>query len=895
MNAADDHANPRRTTCPYCGVGCGIVADGDRSTLSVRGDEAHPANFGRLCTKGSTLAQTVGLEGRLLAPIIGERTVGWNEATALVARRFSEAIERHGPDSVAFYVSGQLLTEDYYAANKLMKGFIGSGNIDTNSRLCMASAVSAHKQAFGADLVPGCYEDLDLANLVVFSGHNAAWTHPVLFRRMEVAKAAQGQRHVVIDPRRTDTAEVADLHLPIAPQTDVRLWNGLLADLIRRGAVDRGYIAHHVAGFAEVEAALGRDDQGPAAVAADCGVPLDSLETFFDWFAATPRTVSLFSMGANQSAQGVAKGLAIINAHVATGRIGKPGACPFSITGQPNAMGGREVGGMATTLAGHMDFDPAARACVGRFWGSSRVAPAPGLKAVEMFDAVAGGRIKALWVMATNPAVSLPDASRVRAALAVCPFLVVSDCMASTDTLDFAQVKLPALAWGEKDGTVTNSERRISRQRALMPPPGEARPDWRIVADVAAAMGHGEAFAWRSPAQVFREWARLSAYENAPGRTLRTLNLGPLVGLSPAGYGALEPVQWPLTRAGSTDRLFTDGRFATPDGRARMIPLTPRGPARSTDPAFPLALNTGRVRDHWHTLTRTGLAPDLCRHVPEPFVEIHPLDAAPLGLAESMLARVQTRQGEAVALARLTDRQRRGAIFMPMHWTAAFAPSGRANPLVAADVDPTSGQPEFKHTPARVRPYRETWRGFFLARAAWQTPPGLDLIWRRIPQTGCQLHEFAGRGDGAERDDVRRALSRGAPGDALRFEDSAAGGLREAFIEGERLDRVLFTTVGGALPPRDWLVELFAAPALSAADRVALLIGRAPGRALETSPLVCVCRGVRAARIERAAADGVVTVDAIGEVTGAGQVCGSCRPEIAYILAARQVEVLDAV
>ncbi|WP_394764325.1 molybdopterin-dependent oxidoreductase, partial [Phenylobacterium sp.] len=328
-----------RTTCPYCGVGCGVVAQADGRAMRVSGDEAHPANAGRLCSKGSALGSTVGLEGRLLAPAIGARQASWREATALVARRFSETIDRHGPDSVAFYVSGQLLTEDYYAANKLMKGFIGSGNIDTNSRLCMASAVTAHKLAFGADLVPGCYEDLDLADLVVFSGHNAAWTHPVLFRRMEAARA-RGQRHVVLDPRRTDTAEVADLHLALAPQTDVRLWNGLLADLLRRGAVDRGYIAAHLAGFAEVMAALAAEDQSLHAVARDCGVAEADLATFFRWFAETPRTVSLFSMGANQSTQGVAKGLAILNAHLATGRIGKPGACPFSITGQPNAMGG---------------------------------------------------------------------------------------------------------------------------------------------------------------------------------------------------------------------------------------------------------------------------------------------------------------------------------------------------------------------------------------------------------------------------------------------------------------------------------------------------------------------------------------------------------------------------
>ncbi|MDP2213452.1 nitrate reductase [Phenylobacterium sp.] len=873
-----------RTTCPYCGVGCGITARAEGRDLAVQGDAEHPANLGRLCSKGAALADTIGLEGRLLAPEIGGREASWAEATRLVARRFSETIARHGPDSVAFYVSGQLLTEDYYVANKLMKGFIGSANIDTNSRLCMASAVAAHKAAFGADLVPGCYDDLDLADLVVFSGHNAAWTHPVLFRRMEAARD-RGQRHVVIDPRRTDTAEMADLHLPLAPQTDVRLWNGLLASLMDRGAVDQAYVSAHVSGYGAVVESLARDDQSPAAVAADCGLDLADLHAFYDLFAATPKTVSLFSMGANQSAQGVAKGLAILNVHLATGRIGKSGACPFSITGQPNAMGGRETGGLANTLAAHMDFTEADCARVERFWGAPNLARKPGLKAVDMFEAVGDGRIKALWVMATNPAVSMPRAEEVRDALARCPFVVVSDCMGDTDTAAFAHVKLPALAWGEKDGTVTNSERRISRQRALMAPPGQARADWKIIADVAAAMGHEAAFGWRSNAQVFREWARMTAYEN----TGRTLDLGPLVGLTPDAYNALSPVQWPVTPAGGTARLFADGRFATADGRARMVPTKALGPAEATDGAFPLALNTGRVRDHWHTLTRTGLSAALSRHAPEPYVDIHPADALEQGIAEGMLTRVRTVHGEAVALARITDAQRPGCIFMPMHWSGAYAPQGRANPLVSGPVDPVSGQPEFKHTPARIQAYRETWRGFFLSRAAVAPPEGLDLVWRRMTQDGCQLHEFAGRGDAAEREALRKLLSRGLKGQALLLEDAQGGRLREAFVQGDRLASVLFMTVEtGRLPPRDWLAALFPKDQLSEADRAALLIGFAPGVAVETGPLVCACRGVRRPRIEAAIAQGASSLDAVGAATGAGTQCGSCRPEIARMLPASE-------
>jgi assimilatory nitrate reductase catalytic subunit len=884
-----------KTACPYCGVGCGVAGIvGEDRSVSVAGDPAHPANLGRLCSKGTALGATVSLQGRLLEPTVGGRAVSWTDATVLVAKRFRDTIAKYGPDSVAFYVSGQLLTEDYYVANKLMKGFIGSGNIDTNSRLCMASAVAAHKQAFGADLVPGCYEDLDLADLVVFSGHNAAWTHPVLFRRMEAAKA-RGQKHVVIDPRRTDTAEGADLHLAIAPQSDVRLWNGLLADLIRRGAIDRDYIADHVNGFDAIEAALAEIDQSPVAVAADCGVALADLRNFFDLFAGNPKTVSLFSMGANQSAQGVAKGLSILNTHLATGRIGKPGACPFSITGQPNAMGGRETGGMANTLAGHMDFEPADRNRVARFWGAPNTTRKAGLKAVDMFEAVHDGRIKAIWVMATNPAVSMPDASRVREALAKCPFVVVSDCIGETDTMAFADVKLPALAWGEKDGTVTNSERRITRQRALFSAPGQARPDWKIIADVAVAMGY-DGFGWPNQSSVFREWTRLTSYENDD----RLLNLSGLTGLGPDGYAALQPVQWPVAADGQgTPRLFIDGRFQTSDGRARMVPTRPRGPADAVSDAYPLSLNTGRIRDQWHTMTRTGLAPALCRHAPEPFIEMHPADAEAAGVKDGMLARVITARGEAVALAKLTDRQRQGGVFMPMHWTDAFAPSGRSNALIAPNIDPVSGQPEFKHTPARVRAYRETWKGFFLSRDTLNAPSGQDLVWRRIPQDACQQHEFAGRGDASERDATRKALSKGLIGEVVAYDDIASGARREAWVRDGRLVAVLFMTTTGRLPPRDWLVDLFAEPLLSSEARSALLFGRPPGASIDRGALVCACLKVGAKVVQASIAAGAITTDAVGVATGAGTNCGSCRPEIARMIAATTIvpsakETVDA-
>jgi assimilatory nitrate reductase catalytic subunit len=866
------------TTCPYCGVGCGVLATPAQGRdIAVAGEPTHPANFGRLCSKGSTLGRTVGLEGRLLYPTIGGRRASWSKAAALVARTFARTIARHGPDSVAFYVSGQLLTEDYYAANKLMKGYIGSGNIDTNSRLCMASAVVAHKQAFGADLVPGCYEDLERADLVVFSGHNAAWTHPVLVRRMEAARA-RGQRWVCIDPRRTDTADMADLHLPIGPQADVRLWNGLLAFLIGKGFVDRAFVSAHVAGFEAVEAALSRDDQSIAAVAADCGLGPELVARFFDLFAANPRTVTLFSMGSNQSAQGVAKALAVINAHLATGRIGKPGAAPFSITGQPNAMGGRETGGLATTLAAHMDFSPADTDRVRRFWSSPTIAPAPGLKAVEMFEAVRAGKIKAIWIMATNPAVSMPDTTAVRAALQACPFVVVSEAMAETDTTAFAHVTLPALTWGERNGTVTNSERRISRQRPMFPAPGEAKADWAIIADIATRMGHDHAFSWRSSAEVFREYARLTAFENEGARFL---NLG---GLIEADYDDLQPVQWPIGRGGGAARLFADGRFQTPDGRARMIAVTPAPPAEATDPSFPLWLNTGRVRDQWHTMTRTALAPALNGHAPEPYVEMHPEDAARAGLADGMLARVRTERGEAVAIAKVSDRQRPGGLFMPMHWTQAFAPQGRSNGLIAQHRDAVSGQPEFKHTPARLSAWRDTWRGFYLARGRADAPLGASLVWRRTVREACQQHEFAGRGDEVERGWVAKALSAGAKGEMMSLDDPAKGVFRRAWVLNGRIEQILFISES-RLPAREWLVSLFEAGLLAPEARTALLAGRPIGPVEDRGPMVCACFGVGARAVEKAAHGGANSVEAIGAATRAGTNCGSCRIEIGRILA----------
>ena len=567
MNAPSHHPPAVRTTCPYCGVGCGVLAKPDgRGAAIIAGDPDHPANFGRLCSKGSALGETLGLDTRLLHPMVRQADgrmarVGWDAALGAVADGFTRTIAKHGPDSVAFYLSGQLLTEDYYVANKLMKGFIGSGNVDTNSRLCMASSVAGHRRAFGADTVPGTYADLDLADLIVLVGSNAAWCHPVLYQRMVANKRTRGAKIVVIDPRRTATAQDADLFLAVAPGMDSALFSGLLVHLTDTLALDYEYIDAHTTGLADALARAREIAPTLAATAKATGLAEADVARFFELFRATPRVVTCFSQGVNQSAQGTDKVGAIINCHLVTGRIGKPGMGPFSLTGQPNAMGGREVGGLANQLAAHMGFSAEEIDRVGRFWRVSTMARREGLKAVQMFEAIERGEIKALWVMATNPAVSLPRAGAMRDALSKLDLLVISENVASNDTIRAnAHVLLPAAAWGEKGGTVTNSERRISRQRPFLPLPGEAKPDWWIVTQAARRMGFAAAFDYNSVADVFREHAALSAFEN-DGR--RDFDIGALASLSDDEFDALDPVQWParIGEPRGETRFFAQGRL----------------------------------------------------------------------------------------------------------------------------------------------------------------------------------------------------------------------------------------------------------------------------------------------------------------------------------------------
>ena len=875
-----------QTTCPYCGVGCGVLAEPKPDgSVTISGDPAHPANRGRLCSKGSALGETLSLDGRLLHPEIRGRRAGWDEALDLVARKFRETVMQHGPDSVAFYVSGQLLTEDYYVANKLMKGFLGSANIDTNSRLCMASSVAGHKRAFGADTVPGCYEDLELAELVVLVGSNAAWCHPVLYQRLARAKESNPKMKVVlIDPRRTASAEIADLHLAIAPGTDVWLWNGLLAYLFQNGILDYAFLENHTQGYGAALAAARAATPTIPATARACGLPDEDVAHFFHLFARTEKTVTAYSQGVNQSSSGTDKVNAIINCHLATGRIGRPGMGPFSITGQPNAMGGREVGALANQLAAHMSLESETdRERVRRFWNAPAIAARPGLKAVDLFRGVEAGQIKALWIMATNPAVSLPDAGQVRRALAHCEFVAVSDCVRATDTTQYAHVLLPALAWGEKDGTVTNSERRISRQRVFLPRPGEAKPDWWIVSQVAQRMGFGEAFDYRSAADVFREYAALSGFEN---EGTRDFDIGGLSGLSDDEYATMAPVQWPVLAGSYTGRarFFGDGKFFTPSGKAQFVALAPRPPAHAVDEDFPFALNTGRVRDHWHTMTRTGKSPRLSLHTSEPYAELHPRDAERLGVRAGDLIRVASRWGEAIVRARLSPDQLGGSVFLPMHWNGQFASHGLADAVVNPAVDPVSGQPEFKHTPVRVSLYRPAWHGFALSRR----PLDLQAVTFHVRVNGNQFirYELAGERTPDDWPAWARAWVADESGEWLDYFDAAAGRYRAAWLRDGRLEACFFAGPEPVAAEREWLAGLFAHEVLSPNDRMSLLAGRPPRGQTQTGRTVCACFGVGENTIvEAIRTRKLATVAEIGACLKAGTNCGSCVPELKALLA----------
>jgi len=877
----DQLARVTRTTCPYCGVGCGVLAirqtDG---SIQVQGDPEHPANKGRLCSKGSALAETIGLSHRILNPQLEGQDASWDKALNRVADGFKQVIAEHGPDAVAFYVSGQLLTEDYYVANKLMKGYIGSANIDTNSRLCMSSPVAAHKRAFGSDTVPGCYDDMELADLVVLVGSNLAWCHPILYQRVKAAKERRkNMKVVVIDPRVTATCEIADLHLPLRPGTDVLLFNGLLAYLAQQGLGDLAFLEERASGFAAAVAAANAETGTIPDVAEGCVLPEADVAKFFSWFAQNERVVTGFSQGVNQSNAGTDKCNTIINCHLFTGRIGRPGMGPFSITGQPNAMGGREVGGLANQLAAHFDLDnPAHQQQVKRFWRSPVIAEKGGLKAVELFDAIHDGRVKAVWIMATNPVVSLPDANKVKEALSRCPLVVVTD-MTNTDTTALAHVVFPVATWGEREGTVTNSERCISRQRAFLERPGESQPDWWIIGEVAKRMGFGAGFPYQNPHEIFQEHASLSGFEN---EGQRDFDISGLAGLLEQDYESLTPLRWPVNdqHPAGTDRMFGEGRFYTPDGKARLVPVKYRPPVNALGGSYPMTLNTGRVRDHWHTMTRTGQSPRLSSHLIEPYAEIHPIDAARRRIVDGSLVRLRTAWGKMSARAKITADQRPGSVFVPIHWSGEFASDGLVGALVNPVVDPISGEPELKQTPVQVEAITAAWHGFVLTRGPLAMA-GVDY-WVKAAQDSCWRYEMASE---TAPDNwstwAALRLARRDTDEWLEYQDRSQGRYRAALLQGGQLMACVFVAPDRELPSRSWLTTLFSQPQINDADRMGLLAGRSLNPQADAGEIVCACFRVgRKTLIQAISRDGLNTVEAIGKSLKAGTNCGSCIPEL---------------
>ncbi|MGO9062929.1 MAG: molybdopterin oxidoreductase family protein [Candidatus Binataceae bacterium] len=693
-----------RSYCPYCGVGCGLkVALRGNTLAKIKGDPDHPANLGEICAKAAHLGPTVNsAAGRLLYPQIRERRGGalrrttMQQALAYVAARMREIIAAHGPGAVAFYGSGQLMTEDYYVFNKLAKGFIGTNNFDTNSRLCMASAVAAYEAALGSDGPPPAYADIELADLFLMVGSNAAWCHPITFRRIEKRKAAAPDdvRVIVIDPRRTETADLTDLHLPIKPGSDLALFNAMLALLIRERLIDEEFIAQHTSGWNALRASA--MTWIPERAARECEVPAESIVHAAMLFGRARRPLSLWSMGVNQSSEGTAKALSIINLHLATGKIGRPGCGPFSLTGQPNAMGGREVGGLANLLPGYRHVDhPMHRAEVERRWAvpPGRISARHGLSALEIFEGLAEGSVKAVWIICTNPAVSMPDLDLIDRALRYAQLVVVQDSY-SNDTTAFGDVLLPAAQWPEKEGVMTNSERRLTLVRRLIQPPGEALQDWEIGALFARHMGYSKAFGFTDSESVFEEY--------------KSLTIGTPIDVGGITYQRLAqgPLQWPCPSGAhpGTARLYVEHRFNTADGRARFHLTEHRGPAETPDASFPLILTTGRVRNQWHTMTRTGKVQALMKAAPEPYLEMHPQDAAHAGVTDGCFVEVRSRRGVFIAQARVTGEIARGVCFAPFHWGREAGEFKAANNLTARARDPISKQAELKFCAVNVKP-----------------------------------------------------------------------------------------------------------------------------------------------------------------------------------------------
>ncbi|MEW5879938.1 MAG: molybdopterin-dependent oxidoreductase [Pseudomonadota bacterium] len=907
-----------RTVCPYCGVGCGVIieARGDE-IVGVRGDPQHPANLGRLCTKGATLHLTAqpprARQVRALAPELRRardaprRATDWDSALAHVAAKIADCVERHGPDAIGIYISGQLLTEDYYVFNKFAKGLLGTNNVDSNSRLCMSSAVAGYKRTLGADSVPTCYEDIEHADLFFFAGSNAAYAHPVLYRRVDEARRRNpAARTIVVDPRRTDTAAGADLHLQILPGTDVALFHGLLHLLLWDERSDRDFIAARTEGFAELKALV--RDYAPATVAQLCGIRVDDLVRAAQWWGNARAVLSFYCQGLNQSTAGTAKNAALINLHLATGQIGRPGAGPFSLTGQPNAMGGREVGGMANLLSAHRDLgDPQHRAEVARLWGVEAVPAAPGKTAVEMFEAARAGRIKVLWIACTNPAQSLPNQRRVREALAAAELVVVQEAYRTTATAALADVLLPAAAWGEKEGTVTNSERRIARVRRAVPPPAQAREDWAIVVDVARRVearlrpGKPSLFPYETPESIWLEHR-----ESTRGRDLD------ITGLS---WEILErdgPQQWPFPEGARSGRarLYEDGVFAAANGKARFIAVPYRPVAEEIDARFPLRLTTGRLRDQWHGMSRTGTLGRLFGHAQEPCIELHPAELARRQLAAGDLVHVTSRRGSLVLPVAASDAVRMGEAFIAMHWGPEYV-AGRGderatfgiNALTLEAFDPDSKQPELKHAAVRVQKAELPWRYVVFGRTAAARQLALQLDVRAhygaFGYASCVpfgqdddragvLFRAAAAQPVAPRTLAAIEHAFGLEHGAAVFADARRGVCSRLRVHEGRIVAAALAGPAEAVRAEAWLRELLGKPPPLPAHRLLRPGAQPPAQTAPRGRIVCNCFDVAEAEIARvlAQADGDALARLQSELK-CGTRCGSCLPELRRFLPPR--------
>ncbi|MDO6425819.1 nitrate reductase [Thalassotalea sp. 1_MG-2023] len=874
-----------RSTCAYCGVGCGVdVTVTDGKATGINGSEDHPANFGRLCVKGTHLIDTLDESTRLLTPEVSGHQVSWSEAIQTVADKFTETIAKYGRDAIAFYVSGQLLTEDYYVANKLMKGYIGSGNIDTNSRLCMSSAVSAYKRAFGEDVVPCSYRDLEQTDLLIFIGSNAAWTHPVLYQRIERARQINPEvKLVVIDPRETPTSSGADLFLPIKPGTDGALYNGLLCYLANEEQLDTDYIAQHTTGFEETLKVA--NEWSLAKVARYCEVDIALIEQFYQWFATHNNAVSMYSMGINQSSSGVDKCHSIINAHLATGKIGREGCGPFSITGQPNAMGGREVGGLANQLTAHLDIENSDhQALVQQFWQSPTIAVKQGAKAVDMFDQIADKKIKAVWIMATNPAVSLPNTTKIKQALSQCDFVVVSDCVANNDTLEFAEVKLPATGWGEKDGIVTNSERRMSRQRASQFASGQARHDWQIICDVAKAMGF-DGFNYQHQQEIFTEFAQLTGVDNQ-AKNRRLFDISGLGQLSIAQYNNMMPIQWPVTTENPQggEQIFNDGRYVNDDLNAKFYPVVPSLPKQQTSNEFPWVLNTGRLRDQWHSMTRTSIAASLNEHTSKPYVYVSHQDGALLALKDDQIVKVSSAQGSIEVAVKLSSVMRKGQVFIPIHWNKQFAANATVATLFQGVVDPISGQPESKHVGVKIEAIDYQSFGEIYVNNAIKIT---SEYWLKTGLKHSDYWQLASQSL-ISFESLQQSIE--IAGEWIC--QSQQGGKQFQFIclqEGQIKIAGYFSTTAPVIS-QPWIDQLFEQKKLTVEQIQSLLTKQSPEDA-EATRKVCSCFSVSKGEVITAIVQGCQSVMALGKALKCGTNCGSCKPELQALLDEHQHEI----